>query len=154
MQGLVITKVFTLFGDLTVQWATKFVETRSTFYWHHLFQKGGGTPSPPSPTTPKQSVLCRCCPRYLRWSLRKLWLGGRLWLGGQLRSLSKIWKQTCTLILPSKKDFSALMSSSPAPRRKHLVNITHEKWHTSIRPFFFTIWKLITNALIYVNMSV
>ena len=41
-----------------------------------VLQKGEGKPSLPSPTTPKQSVLCRC-PRYLRRKLRKLWLCGQ-----------------------------------------------------------------------------
>ena len=50
--------------------------TRSTFYRHYLLQKGEGKPSLPTPTTPKQSVLYRC-PRYLRQTLRKLWLCGQ-----------------------------------------------------------------------------
>ena len=55
--------------------------TRSTFYRHYLLQKGEGKPSLPSSTTPKQSVLYRC-PRYLRQTLRKLWLCGQRVLDG------------------------------------------------------------------------
>ena len=55
--------------------------TRCTFYRHYLLyfkKEKESLPSPPlpSPSTPKQSVLCRC-PRYLRRTLRKLWLCGQ-----------------------------------------------------------------------------
>ena len=102
--------------------------TRSTFYRHYLLQKGEGKPSLPSPTTPKQSVLYRC-PRYLRQTLRKLWLCGQRVLDCFIFPNIRHFTKVSTTLWPiGRFTIKAQFTTLETRRKLHRVNFRKDFW--------------------------